>query len=93
MSCPNCVSLIASSDNANNIVLYDTRGKEIKKLKMKLRINSLAWNPMESMIFTAASDDFRYGNFVKIFFLFWLIYMFFTALIHLTFEIWILKEE
>uniref|UniRef100_A0A0P4W640 Sof1-like protein domain-containing protein n=1 Tax=Scylla olivacea TaxID=85551 RepID=A0A0P4W640_SCYOL len=51
--------LFASSDYANNIVLYDTRAKEVKKLKMTLRINALAWNPMEAFILTAASEDYN----------------------------------
>ena len=49
----------ASSDYANNIVLYDTRAKEVKKLKMNLRINALAWNPMEAFILTGASEDYK----------------------------------
>lgn len=51
--------MTASSDYANNIVLYDTRAKEVKKLKMNLRINALAWNPMEAFILTAASEDYK----------------------------------
>ncbi|MPC09747.1 DDB1- and CUL4-associated factor 13 [Portunus trituberculatus] len=51
--------LFASSDYANNLVLYDTRAKEVKKLKMNLRINALAWNPMEAFILTAASEDYN----------------------------------
>ncbi|XP_076069329.1 DDB1- and CUL4-associated factor 13-like [Oratosquilla oratoria] len=55
--------LFASSDHANNLVLYDTRAKEVKKLKMKLRINSLAWNPMEPFILTAGSEDYNCYSF------------------------------
>lgn len=51
--------LSASSDHANNIVLYDTRLKEVKKVKMKMRVNALAWNPMEAFILTAASEDYK----------------------------------
>lgn len=53
------LDLAASSDYANNIVLYDTRAKEVKKLKMNLRVNALAWNPMEAFILTAASEDYK----------------------------------
>lgn len=52
-------NLFASSDYANNIVLYDTRAKEVKKLKMNFRVNALAWNPMEAFILTAASEDYN----------------------------------
>lgn len=55
--------LFASSDHANNIVLYDTRAKEVKKLKMTLRVNALAWNPMEAFILTAASEDYNVYSF------------------------------
>lgn len=55
--------LFASSDQANNIVLYDTRAKEVKKLKMTMRVNALAWNPMEAFILTAASEDYNVYSF------------------------------
>lgn len=55
--------LFASSDHANNIVLYDVRAKEVKKLKMTLRVNALAWNPMEAFILTAASEDYNCYSF------------------------------
>ncbi|XP_042228262.1 DDB1- and CUL4-associated factor 13-like [Homarus americanus] len=55
--------LFASSDHANNIVLYDTRAKEVKKLKMTMRVNALAWNPMEAFILTAASEDYNLYSF------------------------------
>lgn len=55
----NMHNLIASSDQANNIILYDTRGKEVKKLRMNMRVNALAWNPMEAFILTAASEDYK----------------------------------
>nr|XP_027231987.1 DDB1- and CUL4-associated factor 13-like [Penaeus vannamei] len=56
-------SLFASSDQANNIILYDTRGKEVKKLRMNMRVNALAWNPMEAFILTAASEDYNCYSF------------------------------
>lgn len=34
--------------------------KEVKKLRMKLRINALEWNPMEAMMLTVASEDYKY---------------------------------
>lgn len=55
--------VFASSDHANNLVLYDVRAKEVKKLKMTLRINALAWNPMEAFILTAASEDYNCYSF------------------------------
>lgn len=55
--------LFASSDYANNLVLYDTRAKEVIKVKMTTRINALAWNPMEAFILTAASEDYNLYSF------------------------------
>jgi len=51
-------NLFASGDADNHVVLYDIRDQATKKLKMKLRINDLSWNPMESYIFSVASDDY-----------------------------------
>ncbi|KAK4325021.1 hypothetical protein Pmani_004378 [Petrolisthes manimaculis] len=55
--------VFASGDHSNNLVLYDTRAREVKKLKMSMRINSLAWNPMEAFILTAASEDYNVYSF------------------------------
>ncbi|CAL4137791.1 unnamed protein product, partial [Meganyctiphanes norvegica] len=56
-------NLFASSDYANNLVLYDTRAKEVIKVKLTTRINALAWNPMEAFILTAASEDYNLYSF------------------------------
>lgn len=52
-------NLFASSDQDNNLVLYDIRAKEVKKLKMKMRFNDLCWNPMEAFVLSAASEDYN----------------------------------
>jgi len=50
--------LIASAAADRSVALYDLRGgKPIRKVIMKMRANSLAWNPMEPLNFTVASED------------------------------------
>jgi len=50
----------ASVDASNALVLYDLRvGSPVANLKMKLRLNALAWNPMEAFTLAAASDDYN----------------------------------
>ena len=40
-------------------MIYDVRTVPTTKLKMKLRINDLCWNPMEPYHLSAASDDYN----------------------------------
>ncbi|KAF2355551.1 Sof1-like protein [Trinorchestia longiramus] len=49
----------ASCDHDNSLILYDIRAKDVKKLKMKLRLNDICWNPTESFVLSAASDDYN----------------------------------
>uniref|UniRef100_A0A2P2I265 DDB1-and CUL4-associated factor 13-like n=1 Tax=Hirondellea gigas TaxID=1518452 RepID=A0A2P2I265_9CRUS len=51
--------LFAACDADNHLVLYDIRAKDVKKLKMKIRLNDLCWNPMEAFVLTAASEDYN----------------------------------
>ena len=52
----------ASGDRA--IILYDTREVgPVRKVVMNLKTNVLAWNPMEAMVFTAASEDYNLYTF------------------------------
>eukprot|EP00923_Selenidium_pygospionis_P053914 GHVN01093907.1.p1 GENE.GHVN01093907.1~~GHVN01093907.1.p1 ORF type:complete len:479 (-),score=77.61 GHVN01093907.1:1768-3204(-) len=51
-------SLIAATATDNTIGLYDMRGNSaIRKLQMSVRCNSVCWNPMRPLSFTAGSDD------------------------------------
>lgn len=52
------MQLLASTASDRSIILYDMRGSTaLRKLVMKMRSNTVAWNPLESFIFTAANDD------------------------------------
>ncbi|KAF9611578.1 hypothetical protein IFM89_033582 [Coptis chinensis] len=51
-------NLLATSDRERNITLYDLRlSSPVARLKMKTKTNSISWNPMEPMNFTAANED------------------------------------
>ncbi|PKU83402.1 DDB1- and CUL4-associated factor 13 [Dendrobium catenatum] len=50
--------LFATSSSDRSIILFDLRmSSPARKLIMKTRCNSLSWNPMEPMNFTAANED------------------------------------
>ncbi|XP_020580447.1 DDB1- and CUL4-associated factor 13 [Phalaenopsis equestris] len=50
--------MLATSSSDRSIILYDLRmSSPARKLIMKTRCNSLSWNPMEPMNFTAANED------------------------------------
>ncbi|KAG0500231.1 hypothetical protein HPP92_000303 [Vanilla planifolia] len=50
--------LLATSSSDRSIILYDLRmSSPARKLIMKTRTNSISWNPMEPMNFTAANED------------------------------------
>ena len=52
------MQLLASTASDRSIILYDMRGSTaLRKLVMKMRSNTVALNPLESFIFTAANDD------------------------------------
>lgn len=52
------INLLASTASDRSIVLYDTRQTTpLRKLLMKMRSNTVAWNPMEAFHFTVANED------------------------------------
>ncbi|KAK4577647.1 hypothetical protein RGQ29_027954 [Quercus rubra] len=55
---PGHPDLLATSASDRSITLYDIKTTiPIKKLIMQTKTNSIAWNPMEPMNFTAANED------------------------------------
>lgn len=57
-------NILASCTSNNCIIFYDSRESgPLRKLKMTLRVNKLAWNPMEAFIFTCASEDYNLYTF------------------------------
>ena len=57
-------NLLAAAASDNSIMLYDTRDVgPVRKVIMTLRANALAWNPMEAMVFTTASEDYNLYSF------------------------------
>ncbi|KAL4620469.1 hypothetical protein ACB092_06G156200 [Castanea dentata] len=55
---PGHPDLLATSASDRSITLYDIKMTvPIKKLIMQTKTNSIAWNPMEPMNFTAANED------------------------------------
>ena len=57
-------NLLAAAASDNSIMLYDTRDVgPVRKVIMTLRSNALAWNPMEAMVFTTASEDYNLYSF------------------------------
>jgi len=52
------VCLLGSVTQDRHIVLHDVRaGTSLRKLTMTMRMNKLAWNPMEPLNFTVAGED------------------------------------
>jgi len=57
-------NLLAAAASDNSVMLYDTRDVgPVRKVVMTLRSNALAWNPMEAMVFTTASEDYNLYSF------------------------------
>ena len=57
-------NLLAAAASDNSIILYDTRDVgPVRKVVMTLRSNAIAWNPMEAMVFTTASEDYNLYTF------------------------------
>ncbi|KAE8751631.1 hypothetical protein FOCC_FOCC001479 [Frankliniella occidentalis] len=47
-----------------SVILYDTRDSgPVRKVVMKLKANSVCWNPMEAFNFTVANEDFNLYTF------------------------------
>eukprot|EP00088_Acartia_fossae_P004693 TRINITY_DN1201_c0_g1_i4.p1 TRINITY_DN1201_c0_g1~~TRINITY_DN1201_c0_g1_i4.p1 ORF type:complete len:450 (-),score=116.56 TRINITY_DN1201_c0_g1_i4:30-1379(-) len=52
-------NLLGAGAHDNSIIIYDTRDVgPVRKVVMALRSNAMAWNPMEAMVFTTASEDY-----------------------------------
>ena len=52
------VCLLGSVTSDRHIVLHDVRdGKNLRKVTMSMKLNAFAWNPMEPLNFTVASED------------------------------------
>ena len=50
--------LLASTASDRSIILYDMRGSApLRKVVMEMRSNTVAWNPLEAFVFTAANED------------------------------------
>lgn len=51
-------NILATSASDRSIVIYDLRmSSSVRKLIMQTKTNSISWNPMEPMNFTAANED------------------------------------
>lgn len=47
-----------------SVILYDMRGSTpLRKVILKLKSNSIAWNPMEAFVFTVANEDYNLYTF------------------------------
>jgi len=50
--------VLGATASDRSIVLYDTRGSNpLRKVIMKMRSNTLSWNPIEPFIFSVANED------------------------------------
>jgi len=52
--------LLGAAASDRSIILYDTREVgPLRRVVMNLKTNAIAWNPMEAMVFTVASEDYN----------------------------------
>ncbi|VDH98241.1 WD repeat and SOF domain-containing protein 1, partial [Mytilus galloprovincialis] len=57
-------NIVGSCASDRSIILYDMRGAApLRKVILKLRSNTIAWNPMEAFIFTVANEDYNLYSF------------------------------
>lgn len=57
-------NIVGSCASDRSIILYDMRGSApLRKVILKLRSNTIAWNPMEAFIFTVANEDYNLYSF------------------------------
>jgi len=57
-------NLLSAAASDNSIMIYDTRDVgPVRKVILTLRTNAVKWNPMESMVFTAANEDYNLYSF------------------------------
>lgn len=51
-------NILAATASDRSIMLYDMRGSNpLRKVIMKMKSNTIAWNPIEAYTFTAANED------------------------------------
>ncbi|KAL5013606.1 hypothetical protein ScPMuIL_007876 [Solemya velum] len=56
--------LLAGCASDRSILLYDMRGSApLRKVILKLKSNSIAWNPLEAFVFTVANEDYNLYSF------------------------------
>ncbi|KAK6637130.1 hypothetical protein RUM44_007544 [Polyplax serrata] len=56
--------VLATCASDRSVILYDSRVTgPVRRIKMKLRVNKICWNPMEAFIFTGASEDYNLYTF------------------------------
>jgi len=52
--------MLGACASDRSVILYDMRGAHpIRKVVLKLRSNTLSWNPMESYHFVVANEDYK----------------------------------
>lgn len=57
-------NLLGSAASDRGIILYDIRGGHpVRKVTLEGRTNNICWNPMESFVFTAATEDYNLYSF------------------------------
>lgn len=50
--------LLGACASDRSIILYDSRGSNpLRKVIMRMKTNTISWNPMEAFIFSAANED------------------------------------
>nr|CAG4650922.1 EOG090X04WU [Simocephalus serrulatus]SVE94196.1 EOG090X04WU [Simocephalus serrulatus] len=57
-------NVLAACGSDRSIILYDMRESvPLRKVILKMRSNTVCWNPMEAFIFTAANEDYNLYTF------------------------------
>ncbi|EFX72618.1 hypothetical protein DAPPUDRAFT_308127 [Daphnia pulex] len=57
-------NILAACGSDRSIILYDMRESvPLRKVVLKMRSNSICWNPMEAFIFTVANEDYNLYTF------------------------------
>nr|CAG4638403.1 EOG090X04WU [Cyclestheria hislopi] len=57
-------SILGACASDRSIILYDIReATPLRKVVMKMKSNSIRWNPMEAFVFTVANEDYNLYTF------------------------------
>nr|SVE75711.1 EOG090X04WU [Daphnia hispanica] len=57
-------NILAACGSDRSIILYDMRESvPVRKVVLRMRSNSICWNPMEAFIFTVANEDYNLYTF------------------------------